>query len=153
MNEVLQYLLNTGDVVRKRTLHFIREEGPVSYTTEYTMNAALGPFVWYITWLDPECPDKKLGESASIYIHDARARMYFPPFLDTRIPPANREQPQLQQLMDQYGLKEYDKFDFVVATKGLSPIKRGWVELCEALDCPYEEIHAIEEIYEEYKRK
>ena len=87
-----------------------------------------------------------------MYIHDAKARLYFPPFLDTRIPPNNREEPQRTQLMTKYGLKEYDKFDYVIATKGVSPIKPGTVEPWEPLDCPFDTIHAIEEIKDEYLR-
>lgn len=152
MNKDLQYLLNTGNITGKRTLRVIREEGPVAYVTEYRMNSKLGPFTWYIVWLDPECPDREIAKTASIYIHDARARMYFPPFLDTRIPPENRVEPQRTKLMRKYGLKEYNKFDYVIATKGLSPIKKGYVIEVEPKDCEYDEIHAIEEIVQEYHR-
>ena len=152
MNKDLEYLLNTGDVVRKRTLNFYIGETSVAYTTEYSMNTQLGPFVWYLTWKDPECKDTELPKAASIYIHDARARMYFPAYLDTRIPPANREKEQLDYLMKKFGLKEYDKFDFVIATKGSSPIKLGLVREVPPKDCPYDTVHAIEEIVEEYQR-
>lgn len=166
MNSHLQYLLNTGDVVNKRTLQFFMNrletsttledldfrEGSISvaYTTEYMMNSVLGPFKWYLTWLAPDCPDRKLAQNASIVIHDARARMYFPPYLDTRIPPENRE--GLEQILRRYKLSEYDKFDLVKATKGWSPIKLGNVREVDARDCPYTIIHAIDEIIEEYKR-
>ena len=166
MNKDLEYLLSTGDVVRKRTLRFFfnrthtqfefvdcdwREGSiPVGYTTQYEMNSALGPFKWYLTWLDPECPDYSYASSCSIRLYKARARTYFPAYLDTRIPPENRV--DLREILDRFGLEEYDKFDLVKATKAYSPIKLGNVCEVEPLDCPYDDIHEIEEIVKEYQR-
>lgn len=166
MNKDLEYLLSTGDIIGKRTLQFFMNRLetdittadcdfrvgsiPVAFSTEYLMEGKLGPFKWYITWIDKNCPDKKLAREASIYIHDARARLYFPAYLDSRIPPENRE--DLQHFLDRYGMEEYDKFDMVKNTKAWSPIKLGNVREIEPIDCDLDEIHAIEEIVEEYKK-
>ena len=152
MNTILKKLLDSGDIYKVRSLHFDIDGRPVSYTTEYSMHGELGDFKWYVTWLDPNCKSPDDAKVASIYIHDARARLYFPAFLDTRIPPENRDEPQRSELMRQYGLKEYDKFDYIIASKGESPIKYGIVHKIAPVHCEYDEIHAIEEIWDEYKR-
>lgn len=152
MNNILKQLLDTGDIIRKRTLHFIVEGEPTAFTTEYTMNGTLGPFKWYVTWKDENCKTNRefKWRQASIFIHDARARLYFPPYLDTRIPPKNRE--GLEEILERFHVPVYDKFDLIVATKAKSPIKAGYVEEIEPIDCDFEEIHAIEEIWDEYER-
>lgn len=150
MNKDLEYLYKTGDILKRRTLQFVIDEEPVAYVTEFQMTSALGPFKWYLTWKDVNQNDKMKLEQASIMIHDARARVYFPAFLDTRIPPENRE--DLEELMQKYHLDHYDKFDFIIATKARSPIKAGTVHEIENIDCPFDEIHAINEIVAEYHR-
>lgn len=150
MNKHLEYLLNTGDITGKRSLEFYKDDIIIAYTTEYHMNSKLGPMNFWITWKHPECNDPRLLRGASIYIHDARARLYFPAYLDTRIPPPNRE--GLEELQVEWGIKEYNKFDWIIATKASSPIKLGLVREIEPKDCPIDEIHAIEEIVEEYHR-
>lgn len=152
MNVVLKKLLDTGDIFKTRTLQFYEGDTNIAYVTEYSMHSALGDFKWYVTWKDENCDNKSYLEAASIYIHDARARLYFPAFLDTRIPPDNREEPQRSELMQKYGLKEYDKFDYVIASKGYSVIKLGLVREVSPINCPIDNIHAIEEIWDEYKR-
>lgn len=153
MNKQLEFLLNTGDIIKKRTLKFVIDEEIVAYTTEYTMHTKLGPFVWYITWKSDNCNDPKKLEWASIMIHMARARMYFPAYLDTRIPPANRESKQLKEILARFGMTEYDKFTLITRSHGFSPIKPGLVYEVEPMDCQIEEIHAIEEIVKEYNKE
>lgn len=63
MNKQLEYLLNTGDVLKKRTLKFVIDNEIVAYTTEYTMRTKLGPFVWYLTWKADTCNDQDFVES------------------------------------------------------------------------------------------
>lgn len=150
MNEILSKLLNSGDLVSRKSLALIGEYGAVAYTTEYLMNSKLGPMKFWITWKEETYPDKRRWEEASIYIHDARARLYFPPYLDTRIPPANRV--GIRGILDSFGIEEYDKFELVVRSGGESPIKYGSVTRIPARDCEFDEIHAIEEILEEYER-
>lgn len=150
MNKDLEFLINTGDIIKRRSLEFYDSDCVIAYTTEYHMNSKLGPLKFWITWKDDRCLDSDKLRFASIFIHDARARLYFPAYLDTRIPPENRE--DLDELQKKWGIKEYDKFDWVVATKAKSPIKHGLVREIEPVDCPIEEIHAIEEIVEEYQR-
>lgn len=152
MNEILKRLKETGDIKQLRTLVYSIDDDEVAYVNEYKMNTILGPFTWYCTWRAPEQHDAMKLCRASIRIHDARARVYFPAFLDSRIPPANREPCQLIELLEKYGMKEYDKFDFIIATKGKSPIKLGLVKEIENVECPYDEIHEIEEIWKEYNR-
>lgn len=150
MNKDLEFLYSTGDIVKRRTLQFDIEGEPVAYVTEFHMRTALGPMKWYLTWKDEAQHNKYWLAQASIKIHDARARLYFPAFLDSRIPPENRE--DLQYWLDRFGLKEYDKFDIAIASRGKSPIKAGTVHEIENRECPFEEIHAIEEIVAEYQR-
>lgn len=150
MNSNLKYLYDTGDILKRRTLMFEIEGEPVAYVTEFQMNSKLGPMKWYLTWKDKNQHNKVYLQVASIMIHDARARLYFPAFLDTRIPPENRE--RLEELLDHFGLDHYDKWDFIIATKANSPIKPGNVHEIANIECPFDEIHAIEEIVEEYNR-
>lgn len=150
MNKDLEYLINTGDITKRRTLEFYKGDLIIAYTTEYHMNSLLGPMKFYITWKHPDCQDKYLLSFASIWIHDARARLYFPAYLDTRIPPENRE--GIEELQAYYHVGEYDKFDWIIASKAKSPIKPGMVREIEPMDCPYDEIHAIDEIVTEYHR-
>ena len=150
MNKQLAYLLNFGDVVGKRTLKFVVDGEITAYTTEYKVNTKLGPFTWYLTWRAETCDDPKKLIWASITKYEVRARTYFPAYLDTRIPPANRESEQLKQILSMYGLREYDKFELIAKTHGRSPIKAGLVYEVEPRDCEYDNIHEIEEIVEEY---
>ena len=150
MNKDLAFLLNSGDVCGKRTLLFTIDDEPVAYTTEYHMQTKLGPFKWWLTWRHPSCTDRHKTEWASITVYDARARVFFPAYLDCRIPPANREEPQLSEILTSLGLSEYDKFDICVRSGAHSPIKPGYVQEVAPLDCPYEDVHAIDEIVTEY---
>lgn len=150
MNKDLQFLLNTGNIIGKRSLEFYEGDTIIAYTTEYHMDANMGPLSFWITWKHPDCNDKDILRAASIHIHDARARLYFPAYLDTRIPPINRE--GLEELQKEWGIKEYDKFEWAIKTEARSPIKRGMVREIEPIDCNLDEIHAIEEIVEEYLR-
>ena len=151
MNKDLQFLIDTGDIVKRRTLLLSKDEIPIAYTTEYHMNSELGPMKFYITWKHPACNDAKLLMLASIKIRDARARLYFPAYLNTRIPPANRV--GYEELAAKWGITgEYDKFEWAVKTKAKSPIKSGTVEEIEPIDCPYDDIHEIEKIVKEYRR-
>ena len=150
MNDILRKIEDSGDVTNKRTLQYFVEGESVAFVTEYHMNSELGPFKWYLTWKDVNQHDKlKLG-FASIMVNNARARLYFPAFLDTRIPPENRE--DLADILDKYNLDHYDKFDLIIATEAKSPIKAGYVKEISNVNCPFDKIHAIDEIYREYKR-
>lgn len=149
MNKILKDILDSGMVTKKRTLEYYIDESTVAYVTEYHMNTDLGPMRWWCTWAACDIPEYL--KYASVTVYYARARLYFPAFLDTRIPPENRE--GLDVLMQKFGLKEYDKFDFVIATKGKSPIKAGLVREVEPRDCDRDDIHAIEEIWEEMHRQ
>jgi len=147
-NEILRKLLNTGDIFSCRTLLYIIEQMPVAYITEYKMHSVSGDFNWYVTWKHEDATDIEMLKNASIFIHDARARLYFPAFLDTRIPPANRD--GLEEILNRFSMTEYDKFELIKRSKGLSPIKAGCVEEIEAVDCWMQEIHAINEIWDRY---
>lgn len=150
MNKILQDLLNSGDIVGKRSLRFYIKDTTVAYTTEYNMNGALGPFFWYTTWKDRDCNDPKLLAHAGIFIHPARARLYFPGYLDSRIPPENNV--DIYWILKRYNIPEYNKFDLILAEKAYTPVHAGLVEEIEPIDCDLDEIHAIEEIWDEYKR-
>lgn len=150
MNKDLQFLLDTGKVKSKRSLAFVHEGMQCVYVTEYLIDAYLGPFKFYVTWMNPCCTNTQLLNIASIYIHPARARLYFPSFLDVRIPPENRV--GIRGILDTYDIKDYDKFDLIIATGGYSPISWGHVVPIEPVDCDFEVIHAIEEIVAEYNR-
>lgn len=150
MNKILQKLLDSGDILSRRSLRFFIENTTVAYTTEYYMDGALGPFKWYVTWKSDECNEPNLLMHASIYIHDARTRLYFPAYLDCRIPPENNV--DIKFILARYHIPEYDKFDLIMAEKGWTPVHAGMIEEIEAVDCPLDEIHAIEEIWDEYKR-
>ena len=151
MNSILEQLITSKDFVSKKTLALIGGYGAVAYTTEYLMNSKLGPLKFWITWKEPTYPDKEKWQEASIFIHDARARLYFPAYLDTRIPPENRE--GIKGILDSFNMDEYDKFELVVRSGGKSPIKFGYVVRLPARDCEFDEIHAIDEVLEEYFRK
>ena len=43
-------------------------------------------------------------------------------------------------------------FDLILAEKAYTPVHAGLVEEIEPVDCDLDEIHAIEEIWDEYKR-
>lgn len=150
MNKDLAYLLSTGDVISKRSLALHNDVQDVCYTTEYLMNSALGPFKFWITWINPENIDFEICKVIPMVKYAARARLYFPAYLDTRIPPENRE--GLQQILDYFGLKEYDKYDLIIASKGKNTHKYGQVRPIEPTDCDFGFIHAIDEIVTEYKR-
>lgn len=150
MNSILQNLLNSGDIISKRSLRFYIGDITVAYTTEYYMNGVLGPFKWYVTWKDADCHDPDLLCHASIFIHDARARLYFPAYLDGRIPPEHRV--DIKSILKRYNIPEYNKFDLIIAGKARTPVHAGLVEEIDPIDCPLDEIHAIEEIWQEYKR-
>lgn len=150
MNKILRKLLDSGDVLNKRSLRFFIKDITVAYTTEYEMDGALGPFKWYTTWKDKDCNDPKLLMHAGIYIHPARARLYFPGYLDSRIPPENNV--VIKQILKKYNIREYNKFDLIIAGKAYTPVHAGQVEEIEPTDCDISEIHAIEEIWQEYKR-
>lgn len=150
MNKILHDLLASGDIIYKRSLKFIIDDEIVAYTTEYYMNGALGPFKWYITWKSETCTDSLKLINAGIYIHPARARLYFPAYLDSRIPPENNL--DIENILRRHNVPKYDKFDLVIAGKAWTPVHAGTVEEIPPVDCPLDEIHAIEEIWEEYKR-
>ena len=38
MNKDLEYLINTGDITKRRTLEFYKGDLIIAYTTEYHMN-------------------------------------------------------------------------------------------------------------------
>ncbi len=88
MNKELEFLINTGNIVKRRTLEFYEDDISIAYTTEYLMNANMGPLNFWIAWINHNCADESLLRAASIHIHDAR--LYFPEYLDTRIPIENR---------------------------------------------------------------
>lgn len=150
MNKTLKALLDSGDILNKRSLKFIIHGETVAYTTEYHMTGALGPFKWYTTWKSETCNDPDKLMHASIYIHPARARLYFPAYLDSRIPPENRE--DLEEILKRFNVPKYDKFDLAIAGRAKTPVHAGTVEEIPPIDCPMDEIHAIEEIWDEYKR-
>lgn len=150
MNDTLKALLNSGDITKKRSLKFTIDNEVVAYTTEYHMNGVLGPFKWYTTWKAEACNDRSKLINAGIYIHDARARLYFPGYLDSRIPPENNV--DIENILRRHGLSEYDKFDLIIAGRAWTPVHAGTVEEISPIDCPLNEIHAIEEIWQEYKR-
>lgn len=151
MNKDLEYLINSGDIVGKRTLRFYLNDITIAYTTEYKMNSPLGPMKFYVTWKDENCDDAVLLDLASIRMYAARARLYFPAYMDTRIPPPNRV--GYEELAAKWGVVgEYDKFEWAVKTKCGSPIKRGLVEEIEPTDCSYDFINEIEKIVAEYER-
>lgn len=151
MNKNLQWLLETGDVTARRTLAICDNdtEEIEYYVTEYSMNSKyLGPMKWWCTWKNPMCNRQDLILRGSFYVNDARARLYFPASLDTRIPPENRE--DLGEWLERQGLDHYDKFDIIVATKGYNVNRLDHAVEIEPLDCPFENIHAIEDVVREY---
>lgn len=150
MNKILKALLDSGDIVSKRSLKFVINNEIVAYTTEYLMNGYLGPFKWYTTWKSDTCNEHLKLINAGIYIHPARARLYFPGYLDSRIPPENRD--NIEEILRAYNIPEYNKFDLIIAGKARTPVHAGTVEEIPPIDCPMDEIHAIEEIWDEYKR-
>lgn len=154
-NEDLRFLLGTGTIYSKRSLIYIIEDKPVSYTTEYLMHGKEDDFAWYTTWAHPVCNDPELLWKASILYPSmmARARFYFPAFLNQRIPPANREEPQLSQILKSFGMDTYNKFTLICRSGGVTPITKGYVEEIDPIDCDRESIHAIEEIVMRYNGK
>lgn len=82
MNVILSKLLK-ADGLQRRSLECYDDIGPIVYTTQYIANSVLGEMKWYITWRNHDIPlgDDRLLDVA-LYIHDARARMYFPAYLE-----------------------------------------------------------------------
>jgi hypothetical protein len=152
MNKELEYLLGTGDVTDVRSLAICDNatDEIEYYVTQYEMNSKLGPMNWWCTWKNPEQKDKDLWLRGSFYVNDARARLYFPACLDTRIPPENRE--GIDEWLKEFGLKKYDKFNIIVATKGLNPNRLDYAVEIAPKHCDYNEIHAIDEVVAEYQR-
>lgn len=152
MNEILKRLIDTGDIVDYKTLVLLdnKTDAVEYYVTEYSMNSRLGPFKWWCTWLADECTDEVLRLRGSFYKNVARARMYFPPALDTRIPPENRE--GITEWLAKHGLDHYDKWDMIVETGGYNVNRVDHVKVVEPRHCTREQIHAIEEIWDEYNR-
>lgn len=150
MNNTLKALLESGDIISKRSLKFVIDDEIVAYTAEYHMNGVLGPFKWYTTWKSETCNEYLKLINAGIYIHPARARLYFPAYLDSRIPPENNE--DIENILRRHNVHKYDKFDLIIAGRAWTPVHAGTVEEISPIDCPMDEIHAIEEIWAEYKR-
>lgn len=152
MNKDLEYLLATGDVLDFKTFAIVDNETEQVeyYVTQYDMTSALGPLNWWCTWKAPECKERRLWLRGSFYENEARARLYFPASLDTRIPPENRD--GIEEWLQRYGLTQYDKWDIIEVTGGYHVNRLDHDIRVEARHCPYDKIHAIEEIVAEYQR-
>ena len=153
MNEILEKILKSEMFVSAKTLGVYDLETDLIefYITQYEMTTPLGPMQWWCTWKAPECQDRNLWLRGSFYENDARARLYFPACLDTRIPPENRV--DIDEWLARHHLDHYDKWDIVVETKAIHPCRKDYVKEIPVKHCPYEKIHAIEEIWDEMHRE
>lgn len=152
MNKILKELIESDSFVSAKTLgiYDIETDQIEYYVTQYDMVSALGPMQWWCTWKAPECNNRRLWLRGSFYVNQARARLYFPACLDTRIPPENRY--KIDEWLARHNLDHYDKWDIIVETKGLNPNRLDYALEIPVKHCPYDQIHAIEEIVAELNR-
>jgi hypothetical protein len=71
--------------------------------------------------------------------------------LNTRIPPESRE--GIDGWLKGFGLEKYDKFDIIVATKGLNPNRLDYVEELATRHCDFDCIAGIDAVITEVMKE